>query len=90
MLVTKDEALTKWCPMSRVAILSRNNDGHLGVPDKTVSCNRGSVDGKLKMLTSCMCIGDKCMLFTQVQPPKPAKGKVILNSVELFYCALSR
>lgn len=83
MFVTKEEALTKWCPMARVSVSTQ-----FGVVSN--GCNRIIEDGKIK-INSSLCIGEKCMMFMQV-PPKKSTGRVkytsLINHDDLYYCGL--
>lgn len=89
MFVTKDEALTRWCPMARVVIMNQKTDGTMSM--SPVSANRVEFKGETRMMKSSNCIGEKCMMFMQV-PPKKVSGKTkygtVINSEDLYYCGL--
>ena len=88
MLVTKEEALNKWCPMARVVIYREKTDGTMSASSSTP--NRGEVNGHMKILKSSLCIGERCMMFTKIPPPKAAKGKIVLNKEDLYCCGLQQ
>ena len=52
MLVTVEEAKTKWCPYVRAPVFTKRY---------AITINRGN-DGDI--LKSCLCVGDGCMLWT--------------------------
>ena len=89
MFVTKDEALTKWCPMARIVLMNEKADGTVSL--SSVSANRVESKGKLRFMASGNCIGEKCMMFMQV-PPKKTSGKTkygtLINHEDLYYCGL--
>ncbi len=61
MIIDHDDALYLWCPFARAPI------------DETVSGNR-ALDNNGKVLSSCKCIGCKCMAWEFIDPNLSAIG----------------
>ena len=62
MILTEDEAKTKWCPERRSARLVEDNSANSDYPRAAASTNDGAT-----------CIGSRCMLWKWITPPNRDK-----------------
>ena len=73
--MTEKEALTRWCPMVRLAW--RNKDG------SAITANRW---GHGEPISDAVCIGSACMMF---RTGKYTKGDGTDTLVDIVWCGLA-
>lgn len=78
MILTEDEAKTKWCPEARVFKSA-------GAPmNRSAAANRWTDDGEAPV--KCVCVGSDCMAWRTFQGIRPADQKIIEPRDGYGYC----